>query len=211
MKNLIIIGARGFGRETYSFCQIDEKYRKDFIIKGFLDSKKDALDGFADYPPILNSVEDYEIQSNDLFICALGDPYYRKVYIEIIKRKGGLFYTLLSHKSVIFPNVEIGEGVTIFDFCFISANTKIGDFSVIHPFCNIGHDAVIGNYCALESYAFMGGYSQIGNNVTLHTRSTILPHVKVGDNAKVGAGSVVIRNVEPHITVFGMPAKKLDH
>jgi len=211
MKNLIIIGARGFGREYYYELLKHEGYGKDFIIKGFLDDKKDALDGFANYPPILNSVEDYEIQPNDMFLCALGDPYYRKKYIEIIKHKGGHFFSSINSKSDISPGAEIGEGVMIAQFCCISPNTKIGDFSVIHPFCIIGHDAVIGNYCALEAYSFMGGYTQIGDNVILHTRATILPHIKVGDNAKVGAGSVVIRNVEPNITVFGIPAKKVDY
>ena len=69
---------------------------------------------------------------------------------------------------------------------------------------------MIGKYCEVESYSFMGGFAKIGDNVTLHTRATILPHVKVGDNAVVGAGSVVLRNVKENITVFGVPAKKVE-
>ena len=210
MKNLLIIGARGFGREYYNGLVLSKDYGKTFIVKGFLDDKSDALSSFEGYPPILNSVEDYVIEPDDVFTCALGDPKYRKKYVSIIKEKGGTFLPLISSQSIIHPNAQIGEGVMISAFCSISANTKIGDFTTIQPFCNIGHDAVIGDFCALESYSFMGGFSSIGNDVTLHTRTTILPHIKVGDAAVVGAGSVVIRNVKPGITVFGVPAKKVE-
>lgn len=209
MKNLIIIGARGFGREYHNGLKLREDYGKNFIIKGFLDDKKDALDSFENYAPILNSVEDYSIEPNDVFTCALGDPFYRKKYVDIIKEKGGVFFSIISPKSIIHPNAQIGEGVMISAFCNISSNTIIGDFTTIQAYCNIGHDAVIGNFCALESYSFMGGFSKIGDNVTLHTRATILPHVQVGNRAIVGAGSVVLRNVKEGTTVFGVPAKKI--
>ena len=42
MKNLIIIGARGFGREYHNGLKLRDDYGKDVIIKGFLDDKKDA-------------------------------------------------------------------------------------------------------------------------------------------------------------------------
>lgn len=209
MKNLIIIGARGFGREYHNGLKLRDDYGKDFIIKGFLDDKKDALDGFENYAPILNSVEDYLIEPEDVFVCALGDSFYRRKYVNMIKEKGGTFSSIISSKSIIHPNAQIGEGVMISAFCNISSNTVIGDFTTIQPYCNIGHDAVIGDFCSLESYSFMGGFSRIGDNVTLHTRATILPHVKIGDNSIVGAGSVVLRNVKSNITVFGVPAKKI--
>ena len=210
MKNLIIIGARGFGREYCNSLKLYENYGKEFIIKGFLDDKVEALDVFSGYPPILSSVEEYEIEEDDIFTCALGDPIYRKKYVNIVKQKGGAFMTLIDSKSIIHPDAQIGEGVMISAFCSISANVTIGDFSTVQPFCNFGHDAIVASFCAIESYSFMGGFSSIGNNVTLHTRSTILPHIKVGDNSIVGAGSVVLRNVKSNTTVFGVPAKKID-
>ena len=208
MKNLVIIGARGFGREYYNGLCLREK--EDFTIKGFLDDKADALDNFSGYPPILSSVENYEIQEDDVFTCALGSPVFRKKYVDIIRKKGGKFISLISPMSIIHPSAVIGEGVMVSPFCTISADTRIGDFTVIQSYCNIGHDAEIGSFCEVESYSFMGGFSCIGDGVTLHTRATILPHIKVEDNAIVGAGSVVLRSVKEGITVFGVPAKRVE-
>ena len=69
MKQLLIIGARGFGREIYDLAINSQGYSVTFIIKGFLDDKKDALDEFLNYPSIVSSVENYEIQIDDVFIC----------------------------------------------------------------------------------------------------------------------------------------------
>ena len=96
MKDLLIIGARCFGREVYDLAMDCIDAGADFVVKGFLDDKKDALDGLGEYPPIVSSVEDYEIQPDDVFICGLGTPEWRKVYTEKILAKGGVFISLIS-------------------------------------------------------------------------------------------------------------------
>lgn len=208
MKNLIIIGARGYAREFYNnFIMTSSDY--DIKIKGFLDDKSDALAGFEGFPPILSSVEDYDVQENDIFYCALGDSNARQKYADIIKNRGGVFPPMIHPTAIIHPNVKIGEGVSIGQFCTISANVTIGNFSLIFGYSNLGHDASVGDNCSLGTYVFLGGYVKVEDGATLHTRSTILPHKKVGAGAIVGAGSVVLRNVKPGVSVFGNPAKEI--
>ena len=72
MKNLIIIGARGFGREVSDLAQYCIGYKSEFVIKGFLDDDNEILDKFIGYPPIIDSVENYAIEENDIFICEIG-------------------------------------------------------------------------------------------------------------------------------------------
>lgn len=210
MKNIIIIGARGFGRECFDLFKHKKGQYFKYRIKGFLDDKADALDGLKGYPPILGAVENYEIQKNDVFFCALGDPVYRKKYAEIILNKGGEFISCISDYALINPTAHLGKGVFVGAYAIISAEVKVEDFSVIHPFCNIGHDATIGSYSEVEAYVAMGGSSQVGEQATIHPHASILPRVKVGNNATVGAGSVVLKNVKEGSTVFGVPAKVVD-
>ncbi|MFA5153417.1 MAG: hypothetical protein WC554_12710, partial [Clostridia bacterium] len=98
MKNLIIIGARGFGREVLQYVEdynrenIKNQYNgplyidKRHHIKGFLDDDKSLeekynLKGYH----ILSSVYDYKIQKDDYFICAIGDSYYKEKIYNYIK------------------------------------------------------------------------------------------------------------------------------
>lgn len=211
MKNLLIIGARGYGREIYNLAHDCIGYGTEFIIKGFLDDKADALDNYSGYAQILDSVEHYQIQKDDVFICALGDVKYKKKYVELILAKGGEFINLIHKTAYIERNTTIGKGCIICKHVVISCDIKIGDFVTFQAFTNIGHDAQIGSFCQLNAFSFMGGFSQIGNMVTLHTKAVIHPKVIVEDNSTVGVASVAIRRVKAGTTVYGNPAKKLEY
>jgi sugar O-acyltransferase (sialic acid O-acetyltransferase NeuD family) len=210
MKNLIIIGARGYGREVYQLATELDNFGKEFIIKGFLDDKADALDGYANYPKIISSVEAYVPQEDDVFICALGDPMYKKIYSKIILDKGGEFISLVHPRASIGMNSTIGVGCIISSHAKISCDVKIGDFVSIQSFSDLGHDVKVGDNCHLSAYTFLGGFVEVGSDVRILTRSSISPHKKVGDGAMVGAASFVVSNIKPETKVFGSPAKKME-
>jgi sugar O-acyltransferase (sialic acid O-acetyltransferase NeuD family) len=209
MKNLIIIGARGFGREVYHLATQCAGYSRKFAIKGFLDDKADALDGFCSYPAILGAVETYVLQPDDVFVCALGDAKFKKKYVDLVRGKQGVFYTLIHPTAIINPNTKVSQGSIILSNVFVSCEVQIGDFVTLQPFCVIGHNAQIGIFSHLNAYAFMGGHAHLEEGVTLHTGAKVLPHKKVGAWATVGAGSVVLHHVKPGVTVFGMRAVQI--
>ena len=209
MKHLIIIGARGFGREVYNTALESIGYGVDFDIKGFLDDKLDALDSFEGYPAIISSVENYTPESDDVFICALGEVKWKKYYTQMILDKGGDFITLIHKQASISKNVKVGLGSIICNQSIVSCDVNIGKFSTIQPHVLIGHDNTIGEYCQINSNSTIGGNVNIGDFVTIHTSAVILPKAKIGELAIVGAGSVVLRSVPTNTTVFGNPAKKI--
>ena len=183
-----------------------------YNVKGFLDDKVDALEGLkGDWPPIIGSVEDYEIQADDVFFCAMGDPHWRKHYAEIIAKKGGRFISIVDRSAWIHPAASIGEGVYVGAITMVSANVQIRNHGMVQSYCNIGHDVVIGEYASVESYVYMGGYSSLGEMATMHTKSSIIPHKSVGKGGVVGFGSVVMRNVQDGVHVFGNPAVKVEY
>lgn len=211
MKHLVIIGARGWGREIYCAARSTVAYNeREFDIKGFLDDNADALDGLkGDFPPILGSVESYDIQDNDVFFCAMGDPQWRKKYVEIIEEKGGSFISIINPTARINPTSTIGEGSYVGPYSLVSDNVVIGKQSVLQCFNDAGHDVIIGDYVSIESYVFMGGGAQIGDFSIMHTKSSIIPHKRIGHHCVVGINSVVMRNVKDGLHVFGCPAVKI--
>lgn len=209
MKKLLIIGARGYGRGTVDIAKLMPDYEKKFIIKGFLDDNKNILDKYPNYPPIISSVENYIVEEDDVFVCALGDVSYKKKYVTMILEKGGEFYTIIHPATHIGNNVKIGNGCIIGYNTQIDCDVTIGDFVNIQTNVVVGHDSVIGNWTIMDCFSFTGGFAQLGDSVTVHTGAKILPHRIIGKNSTINAGSIVIRDVKDNSVIMGNPAKEL--
>lgn len=210
MKNLIIIGARGFGREIYNIAIKTKEYNTEWTIKGFLDDKADALNGFKNYPPIISSVEDYQVQDEDVFICALGDVGYKKKYVNLILIKGGKFTNIIHPTSIIVNNnTKLGIGVIVGALTYISNDVTIGNFVTIQNHSVVGHDVKIGDYCQINALTFFGGFSELKESVTVNPNASIAPKKVVAENTVVGLNSAVIKDTRPNTTVYGNPAKEL--
>ena len=89
-EKLVVIGASALGRETFCYARAC-----GMTVKGFLDSRARVLDSFEGYPPIISSVEEYEVAQGDVFVCAVGDTEARRQYVESILSKGGEFVSVI--------------------------------------------------------------------------------------------------------------------
>lgn len=211
MKHLLIIGARGFGRAVYDLAIAMPQYQNEFDIKGFLDDKADALAGYENYPPIISSVEAYDIQPDDVFVCALGDVRYKKHYSEIILNKGGHFMNVIHPSAHIGTNVQLGNGCIVAGNVWIDSDTKVGDYVTLQTGALIGHDCQIDSWSIIDSACFLAGFVHLEESVTVHPHSSIIPHITIHKDAIVNIASTVIREVKENSTVMGNPAKKIEY
>lgn len=209
MKNLIIIGAGGYGRELCNFATTCHGYGTAFTLKGFIDDTPDPLGGFPGYPPVLGRIVEYAPQPGDVFICAIGDIQGRKKCTQMIESRGGEFISLISLYATIERNSVLGRGCVVQAGVGISCDCRIGDHVHFQGMCVVGHDARIGSWSFLHCGAFLGGHVQVGEGVHIYPYAVIHPGKKVGDYATLGAGSFIIRHVPPHATMYGNPAKRL--
>ena len=209
MKQLVIIGARGFGREIYNSACESIGYGTEFTIKGFLDDKKDALDGYEGYPPILDTVEDYNPQPDDAFVCALGSVSYKKKYISIVEGKGGRFINLVHEETSFFKNVKLGNGNVFCKGVLVSCDTKIGSYNTFNDFVSIGHDSLIGDFNSFMTAARISGNTVVGNENYFGVNSSVIEKIKIGNNTVLAAGSVLMRRTKDGYTYIGIPASAL--
>ena len=209
MKKLIIIGAGGMGRTIYSSAKESVGYGETFDIKGFIDDNINALDGFPNYPPVIDTIKDYQPQRDDVFVSSIGGALRRPCMEEMIRR-GGEFLSLI-HKTVrIYTNAKLGKGNFIGAYTVIGNDAQVGDYNMIQAYTVIGHDAKIGSWNRLDTHVTCVGGIVIEDEINIHTSAVINHGVTVGTGAHVGALSFVIRKVKPGTTVIGNPAKKVE-
>ena len=78
-----------------------------------------------------------------------------------------------------------------------------------------GETAVIGDNCSILQGVTLGGtgkadedrHPKIGNGVLIGAGATVIGNIRIGDCARIGAGSVVVKEVPPRVTVVGVPAR----
>ena len=208
MKNLIIIGAGGMGRTVYSNALESVGYGEKFVVKGFIDDNLQALDGFPNYPPIIDTIRDYQPQENDVFVSSMGGASRRPCMEEIIRR-GGEFLSLIHQTARLLTNVKLGKGNFIGAYTVIGNDAEIGDYNMIQSYTIIGHDAKIGNWNRIDTRVTCVGGVIIEDDVNIFTSAVISHNVMVESGANVGALSFVIKKVKAGTTVMGNPAKKL--
>lgn len=209
MKHLIIIGAGGFGREVLGWASDTLKGKSDWVIDGFLDANPKALNQFNYDYPILGDPTYYLPRQNEYFVCAIGDPKIKLELCRQLQKRNGQFFTLVHPTAIVGYTCKIGTGCIICPGSIITTNVTVGNFVTLNLYSTVGHDATIGDGCTLSDHTDVTGGTILGEGVFLGSHASILPQVTVGDYAKIGAGSVVVRKVKPHTTIFGVPAKQI--
>ena len=82
------------GRTMYDMARESQGYGTDYDILGFIDDNINALENFANYPPIIAPIQSYQPKKDELFICSIGGTARKKCMLEIIAN-GGKFLTMI--------------------------------------------------------------------------------------------------------------------
>lgn len=209
VKNLIIVGAGGFGREMFCAARESVGFGEAFGIKGFLDENPSALDGFAGYPDIVGAPQAYVPQADDVFVTALGSIESRRRCAGMIEARGGRFIPIIHRSASIGQNVVIGDGSFVAHNVVLTADVKVGRHSCVFHGAVIGHDTVLGDFSHVYSLVSIGGGVRIGDGASVFPGAKVVPRVTIGDGATVGIGSTVVGSVASGVTVFGTPATRL--
>ncbi|WP_399254100.1 serine O-acetyltransferase [Synechococcus sp. CS-1326] len=112
---------------------------------------------------------------------------------------------LLSQLGRSLTGVEIHPGARIGSGVFIDHGMGVV----------IGETAEIGNRCLLYQGVTLGGTGKVhgkrhptlGENVVVGAGANVLGAITVGSNTRIGAGSVLLRDVQPDSTVVGIPGR----
>ncbi|MFM1819912.1 MAG: hypothetical protein RLZZ402_271 [Bacteroidota bacterium] len=211
MKNLIIIGAGDWGLEVFAWIHESMQYGKEYTFKGFIDDNNNALfNSNIDNSLLLGGINEYQIEINDVFICAIANLQIKEKVINLFKAKSAIFVNAF-HKTVCFiGQSKLGKGVILSPYVVVSNNSTIGNHVGVNLFCSIGHDVKIGDCCQLSAHCDLTGHVELGRSVFLGSRVTIIPNTKVVPNTLLGAGAVVFRNIKLAGTYIGNPAKIID-
>lgn len=210
MKNLIIIGASGFGREVAWLVERINKVNPTWNLMGFIDDAPEMQGKSVNGYTVLGTTEDVS-KFDAHYVCAIGSAKVRELIINRISetKKDVQFATLIDPCVEMSELVKVGEGTIICAHCILTVNIEIGNHVIINLDCTVGHDAILQDFVTLYPSVNVSGITNIGHCSELGTGVQIIQAKTVGNYSIVGAGAVIVKDIPDKCTAVGSPAKPI--
>ena len=216
MKNVVIVGAGGFGREVASLLKRINKVEPTWNLLGFYDDDTETLPKgtLNEYGTVLGTT--YDLNESDVeiaVILAIGSPHSLKAIRERLTNGKLSFPNIIAPDAHILDedNYVMGEGNILSSFSSVSCHVKLGSFNILNNRVSFGHDVEIGDFNVFMTACRISGSSKIGNGNLFGVSSILIPGMKVGEGVTVSPGSVIMRKTKDYSTYVGNPAKILKY
>lgn len=130
---------------------------------------------------------------------------WHRIANRLYKMRFKLLARLISQRAKRRTGIEIHPAAKIASGVFIDHGAGV----VIGETAEVGAGTVLYQGCTLGGTGKETGkrHPTVGKNCVISAGAKVLGNITVGDGAKVGAGAVVLKNVPPHATVVGVPAR----
>lgn len=206
MKDLVIVGAGGFARETAAAAAAIWR------VRGFVDDDPALHGTVRSGLPILGAVDSVLAMPDAAVVVCVGNPRAYDARQRIVERLGlpGERYATVVHPAAeIGAGSVVGPGSVLLAGTVLTADVTVGSHVAVMPQAVLTHDDRVGDYATVASGVRLGGGVAIGTGAYVGAGALIREGVTVGARSLVGMGSVVLRDVPPEQVWAGNPAGKL--
>ena len=205
MRDLVIVGAGGFARETAAAA--DAAWR----VLGFVDDDPALHGTVRSGRPVLGAVDGVAGLDAAVVVC-VGNPRDYAARRRIVDR-----LALPAHRyaTVVHPAAEVGAGSVVgpgsvlLAGTVLTADVTVGAHVAVMPHVVLTHDDRVGDHVTVASGVRLGGGAILEPGAYVGAGALIREGVTVGARSLVGMSSVVLRDVPPDQVWAGNPARHL--
>ena len=196
MRDIVIIGAGGIGREVAWIIEEINKVKPTWNIIGFADENSEMWDKELNGYRVLGGFEALDkLECKPDIIVAIANCSVKK---SIVAKLGSKF----NFATIVYPTVrvskyiEIGEGTIIYTGVILTVNTRIGNHVVISGNCGIGHDTVIGDYSSVLWGSNFSGYDVVDKECFIGMGTKVVQGINIGKGLRVKAGTIILEDIK---------------
>lgn len=195
MKDILIIGAGGIGREVAWIIEEINEVNPTWNILGFVDENSEIWEKELNGYKVLGGLDILDkLESKPEVIVAIANCGVKK---DIVARLNNKF----NFATIIYPNVkiskyiEIGQGTIIYPGVILTVNTSIGNHVIISGNCGIGHDTVIDDYSSVLWGSNFSGFDTVGEECFIGVGTKVTQGVKIGNGRRISTGGIIMKDI----------------
>ncbi len=195
-KKLVIFGTGEIGSLARFYFENDSPYQ----VAGFAaDDEFVQGDTFEGLPLVKRSAlkDRFPPSEFDMHV-ALSYRKLNKIRADkyaMAKDMGYILPSYVCSRSVIWPDLTIGDNCFILENQTIQPTVKIGNNVMIWSGNHIGHEAIIHDHTYISSHVCISGHVNIGSRSFFGVNSAVKDFVKIGNDVFVTMGALVIKDI----------------
>lgn len=206
-RPIVIVGAGGHGRELLGLLDAVNALQDTWEVLGFVD------DGPVDTGRVarlghrvIGDTDWLDVRPVDVAL-GVGSSAVRRALAERLASTGHRFPVLVHPEASVGEDVELGEGVVVYQRSVITTNVRIGAHTHLNVACVVQHDTHVGSFVQFSPGVLVNGDCTLGDDVFMGSAAVITRGCAVGTGTRVGAGAVVLTDIPAGVTAVGAPAR----
>lgn len=211
-RDLVIVGAGGFARETASAVAAINAVTPTWDLKGYLDDNEALHGTYRTGVEIIGGLKALaDLPDADVVVC-VGNPRdytSRRRLVRRLDLPAGRYATIVHPTASVGAGCGVGPGSVLLAGVVLTADVTVGSHVAVMPHAVLTHDDEVGDFVTVASGVRVGGGTVVGDGAYLGSGALLREGVKVGAWSQVGMGSVVLADVPAGEVWVGAPARRL--
>jgi sugar O-acyltransferase (sialic acid O-acetyltransferase NeuD family) len=209
-RELVVVGAGGFGRETVEAVRALNAVGARWQLAGYLDDDPARHGTVIDGVAVLGGTDELDTMTDVSVVVCTGRPdnyVSRPRIVETLGLPPERYATIIHPSASVSTTSRIGSGTVLLAHTVLTAAVTVGAHVAIMPHVVLTHDDVIGDFATMASGVRLGGGVHIGRCAYVGAGALVREDRSIGPGALVGMGAVVTRDVPPYEVWAGVPAR----
>ena len=204
--DIVIAGAGGHGKVILDILRASRQYN----VIGFLDANEALHGTTVGGAPVLGHLNHLpKLKKGGLAgaIVAIGDNRVRRSYAQKLAAAGLELINAIHPSAVVSPTATLGRNVVVAAGAIVCTEVGVADSVILNTAAVVDHECEIGEAAHVCPGVRLAGRVTVGEGATLGIGASVLPCLRIGAYATIGGGALVRRDVPPHATAVGVPAR----